>query len=74
MPEPGSPAAFAFSYNPYTGEPARLQPHDSISWAVNTKDRLARVQLKVTCKGAKGEIWDFVLKVEAGPEISGTVA
>jgi hypothetical protein len=74
VPQPGEPAVHAFSYDPYTGNPAGLQPHDSISWAVNTKDRLEWVRLKVTCKGAPGESWDFMLKVKAQPEIADTVA
>jgi hypothetical protein len=74
VPRPGTRAALAFSYNAYNGERAGLQQHDSISWAVNTKNRLEWVRLKVTCQGLNGERWVYVFNVDAQPEIEDTVA
>ncbi len=74
VPKPGSPALQAYSYSPHDGERAGLQPHQSVSWQINTKDRLDWVRLSFACHGAQGERWDFVLTVQAHPEIEDTVA
>ena len=73
VPSPGEPAVRAYCYNPDGGEPAGLEPYHSITWAVNTKDRLECVRLEVTCHGARGERWDLVLRADAQPRIEDTI-
>ena len=48
VPPPGRPALEADSYDA-NGERAGIEPHASISWAMNTKDRLKLVRLKLAC-------------------------
>ena len=73
VPRPGEPATHAYSYSPFTGERHGLNPHESISWAVNTKDRLEWVRLRVLCHGPQGEQWSLVVTVQAQPRIEDTV-
>jgi hypothetical protein len=58
---PGEVALAAFTYDRDSGEPAGIQPQDSVIWAVdfwNVRDQV--VWIEALCRGPGGELWESI--------------